>query len=103
MFVKIIKSISGKQIRLTEERWQHIKERHPEVNPYLNKVLATVGNPDVITSGWEEELVAIRKISDQDLAVIYKETKTEGFVITAFFTRSRKYFERRGIVWSKQS
>lgn len=102
MFVKSVKAISGKRIRLTEERWQHIIERHPEVAGYLNEVLNTIANPDVITSGWGTELVAIKNFKGYDLAVIYKENETGGFVITAFFTKSRKYFEKRGIIWSKQ-
>lgn len=103
MFVKITRSIFGKRIRLTEERWQHITQRHPEVARRLVEVLETISDPDIVTSGWEAEVIAIRKFEGQDIAVIYKEGKTDGFVITAFQTRSRKYFEKRGIIWSKQN
>ncbi len=99
MALRTTKSVFGKRIRLTEERWQHILERHPEVVNNKNNVLKTIKNPDIVTKGWTNELVAIRKISNQDLAVIYSEE--EAFVITAFFTRSRKYFEKRGIIWNK--
>ncbi len=102
MFPKIATSVSGKSIRLTEERWNHIKERHPEVAGKLSEILTTIADPDIITTGWEGELVAIRKVYNRDMAVIYKEDKSNGFVITAFFTRSRKYFEKRGIIWNKQ-
>ncbi len=102
MFPKTVKSVSGKRIRLTEERWQHIRERHPEVAEHVNEVVKTIENPDIITAGWEDEIVAIKKFGKQDIAVIYKENKLEGFVITAFLTRSRKYFEKRGVIWSKQ-
>lgn len=102
MFVKITKSVSGKRIRLTEERWQHICERHPEVAKYLDKVLKTVTDPEIITKGWISELIAIKRFDNQDIAVIYKENSGSGFVITAFFTRSRKYFEKRGIIWNKR-
>ena len=101
MFPKIAKSVSDKKIRLTEERWNHIKERHPEVADKIDEVVLTVAEPDIITAGWEEEVVAIRKFKGQDLAVIYKEEGRDGFLITAFLTRSRKYFEKRGIIWSK--
>ena len=101
MFVKSARAVSGKRIRLTEERWHHITERHPEVGEYLDEVLSTITKPDVITFGWETERVAIRKFMDHDLAVIYKENAGGGFIITAFFTRSRKYFEKRGIIWNK--
>ena len=101
MFVKTTKSVFGKHIRLTEERWQHITERHPEINGRLEEALKTVSDPDIVTRGWEDEVVAIRKFQNQDIAVIYKET--DRFVITAFLTRSRKYFEKRGIIWNKQN
>ena len=101
MFVKITKSVFGKHIRLTEERWQHIIERHPEIAGCLTEVLETVFDPDIVTCGWRDEVVAIKKFRYQDVAVIYKEI--DGFVITAFQTRSRKYFEKRGIIWSKQN
>jgi len=103
MFPKIVIAVSGKRIRLTEERWNHIKERHPEVAGKLTEILTTIAEPDIITAGWEDELVAIRKFNSQDLAVIYKENGGGGFVITVFLTRSRKYFEKRGIVWNKQN
>ena len=103
MFVKNTVSVSGKRIRLTEERWLHISERHPEVASHLSEVLKTVSNPGVVTKGWEDEMVAIRRFGHWDLAVIYKENESGGFIITAFFTRSRKYFEQRGIIWSKES
>jgi hypothetical protein len=98
---KTIRFISGKSVRLTEERWRHIKERHPEVSTHKQKVLETISSPDAITRGWTDELIAIRKFANQDLAVIYKEEANEGFIITAFFTRSREYFKKRGIIWNK--
>ena len=98
---RIIKSISGKLIRLTVERWQHIKERHPEVSAHKRKVLKTISDPDVVTRGWTDELIAIRKFETQDLVVVYKEEMEEGFIITAFFIRSRIYFKKRGVIWNK--
>lgn len=67
----------------------------------MEEVLKTVSGPEIVTCGWGEEVIAIRKFGGQDMAVIYKES--EGFVITAFLTRSRKYFEKRGIVWNRQN
>lgn len=101
MFPKTVRSISGKRIRLTEERWEHIKQRHPEITTYLDNVLETITDPEIITFGWIDEQIAIKTFESQVLAVIFKEHGEEGFIITAFFTRSRKYFEKRGIIWSK--
>lgn len=60
MFPKTVRSISDKRIRLTEERWEHIKQRHPEIATHLEKVFETVVNPDLITRGWIDELAAIK-------------------------------------------
>lgn len=37
---------AGRLVQLTEERWQHIVLRHPELEPYLADVLSTVQTPD---------------------------------------------------------
>jgi len=49
--VLTLKSIAGKTIRLTDERWPHIVEGHPEMAGYLNDVLLAVAAPDKIIEG----------------------------------------------------
>jgi len=41
-------SVSGKIIRLPDERWVHIVERHPEMTGHLEDVLLAVTVPDFI-------------------------------------------------------
>jgi len=36
----------GRRVELTDERWSHISERHPEVKPYEDAILRAVGQPD---------------------------------------------------------
>ena len=38
----------GKKIRLTSERWSHIRKKHPEVEDY-GLIEETLSNPDKIT------------------------------------------------------
>lgn len=40
-------SKNDKNIRLTEERWEHIVRRHPEMNEFQDKVLETIHDPDL--------------------------------------------------------
>lgn len=47
-------------IRLTHERWIHIVESHVELAGYLEEVLETIENPDVIIEGKDDELPATR-------------------------------------------
>ncbi len=44
----IVRSQNGVPIRLTEERWQHIVHRHPEMDDQRERVLETVAEPDMI-------------------------------------------------------
>ncbi len=55
-----VNSQNNVPIRLTEERWQHITKRHPEMKTQQAEVLATVSAPEIIQAGDSGELLAIR-------------------------------------------
>ena len=101
----IIKSVHGVSIRLTNERWSHITRRHPEMCNQKQKVLETVGNPDLLQRGDFGEVLAIRYYEDTPLTskylvVAYKEIgRVDGFAITAYFTS--KPSEGRTEIWRK--
>lgn len=96
----LIKERFGKKIRLTKERWHHIQERHPEVRPHLNKIKATLQNPDVIIRNRynpdEKYYHKYFKSLDNYLIAIAQDKKK--FVITAFISRKIK---RGEILWRK--
>lgn len=100
-----IKSNSGAWIRITDERLRHIFIGHPEVKGCEDMLRITLEDPDMIQEGDEGALMAIRKFSktpvsrDKFMVVVYKETRGEGFVITAYFTRRPS--KRRRILWSR--
>lgn len=95
-------SKNGVPIRLTEERWHHIVENHRELAGLFEEVLRAVEDPDYIVEGWRGELLAVRKITDKHLVVVYRELEKEGFIITAFLTKKIDRILRRGILWKKQ-
>ena len=99
-----VKSKNDVPIRLPKERWFHITEEHSELAGYYFEVLETIKNPEIIYEGKDEELFAIRTVEEgKFLVVIYKETdKEDGFVITAFLTRTSKQLERRKKLWESQ-
>lgn len=98
----VIKSTSGKEIRLTDERWLHIVEGHPEMAGFLRDVLLAVAVPDYIFQGSTDELLsAVYKREDKMLIVVYKETETDGFIITAYFTKHIEKIFKRKIVWQR--
>jgi hypothetical protein len=91
-------SIGGVPIRLPEERWRHIREKHPEIE-YQEQVLQAVSSPDLIQSGDSGALMAIRRLDTIYLVVIYREvTTTDGFVITAYLAERLR---GRATLWSR--
>ncbi|RKX63611.1 MAG: hypothetical protein DRP34_01560 [Thermodesulfobacteriota bacterium] len=69
----IAKSKNNVPIRLTEERWFHIVENHDELAGYYDEVLNTIEDPDFIIKGYRGALIALKKMNNKFLAVIYKE------------------------------
>ena len=69
------------------------------------KVLETIGNPDLLQMGDFGEVLAIRyyentPLTSKYLVVAYKEIgEIDGFAITAYFTSSPS--ERRVEIWKK--
>lgn len=89
----IVKSISGIEVRLTDERWLHIVEGHPEMAGFLHDVLLTVAVPDIIFQGSTNELLAaVYKRKDKMLVVVYRETEADGFIITAILLNILKRY-----------
>jgi len=95
-------SKNGVIIRLTEERWFHIIENHDELAGYYDDVLLAVEEPDYIIRGYGGALIALKKKGEgKFLAVIYKETEKDGFIITAYFTKKIR-LDREEIVWKRE-
>ena len=88
----IVRSHNNVPIRLTEERWQHIVHRHPEMDDQRERVLETLAEPELIQQGDFSELLAIRFYSETPLTskflvVAYREISLEdGFIVTAYLT-----------------
>jgi len=72
---------------------EHIMHKHPEVEPYLDKVIETVEKPDLLIQGELGEIKALKfyeslHIGSKYMVVPYREKGNEGFIITAYFTSS---------------
>jgi hypothetical protein len=80
-------------VRLTDERWAHITEEHCELAGQRVEVLGCLEDPD--------RMMAVKEISaDVNLVVIYRELEDDGFIITAF-TSKTKWLKRREQIWPK--
>lgn len=93
-------SVNGIKIRLPEERWHHIIQRHADLANQQALLLQTISAPIRIVQGNEGALMAIRELKPRKwLVVIYKEGNTDGFVVTAFSTRKINSLNRRQQIW----
>jgi len=98
-------SVNGVTIRLASERWMHIVEHHDDLAGHYHDVLETVRDHDAVYDGDGGELLALSsRHAPGCLVVAYRETsRTDGFVITAFFTTRLRQIERRRLAWKKPS
>lgn len=93
-------SKNGVPIRLTDERWAHVTEEHCELAGMRLEILETIENPERIFEGRFDELFATRQVEPgKFLVVVYRETGSDGFVITAFLTRRIRSLEGRRLLW----
>lgn len=98
-------SLNGIPIRLSDERWQHITRRHPEMENSQTLVSQTIAAPDLIQAGDTGELLALRVYENTQLGriyvvVAYREiSQLEGFVLTAYLTRRPS--QRRKVLWMR--
>ena len=101
----IVNSRNGIPIRLTDERWQHILRRHPEMLGARDRVLETVAEPELLQEGDFGELLALHfysetPLTNKFLVVAYKEAgPQDGFVVTAYY--ARRASERRKTIWKR--
>ena len=101
----IVHSCNGIPVRLTEERWQHIVRRHPEMDSQRERVLETLAEPDMIQQGDFGEVLAVRfypetPLPRKFLVVAYREISSEdGFMLTAYLTSRPS--ARRVTIWKR--
>lgn len=101
----VVHSRNGVPVRLTEERWRHIVDRHPEMEDQQERILETLAGPDMVQRGDFGVLLAVRfypetPMREKFLVVAYREVSAEdGFILTAYLTRRPS--ARREIVWRR--
>ena len=97
---RLTTSINGIRIRLPDERWQHITQRHADMLGQEELILAVIASPERVLAGKSGELMAIREFEPEKwLVVIYREEQNDGFIITAFPTRRINSLNQRTQLW----
>jgi len=82
---------SGRKVRLTKNRWNHITVKHPYMSNYLVKVEETTRNPQEIVPRDIGNLSDFynyykhKKGKLKFLKIVVKYLNGDGFVISAYF------------------
>ena len=97
------KTVFGGVYLLSDERWSHITEKHPEIKRYANKIKEVLFSPDLIKVSKKDRTVYLlykfyREIFDgKYLLIVVHVLKKE--IITAFITDKIKEGD---IIWQKR-
>ena len=96
----------GRQIRLSEEREEHLKSEHPEMENQLNSIALTLIEPDrIIRSRTDDEvelyyrLFETTPVTRKHLCIVVKAPGADSFIITVYFTDSVK---KGDVLWEKK-
>jgi hypothetical protein len=87
---------SGRKIHLSDERWKHLNQEHPEVAPYIEDIKDILKNPlKIIAYELDNSIKYYYKYFKERetakyLLVIVKYLNEHGFIITAHFVRNIK-------------
>jgi hypothetical protein len=81
----------GRRVELTDERWGHIVERHPEIDGRDDDVLQAVREPDRRLAGTlvNEELYYAKTAAPSNwLKVVVAYAEGRGYIVTAHARKS---------------
>lgn len=85
---------SGRKIRLTAERWEHIVARHSELGSKIEEIRHTIVNPSFQVRDGTDRNLGYNHIYIKEegfyLIVTVKYLNGDGFVITAFYSKNKK-------------
>ena len=69
MILGIAHSVNGVPIRLTDERWEHILDSHPDLASYRETILDAVENPDYILASRRGALGAVGRFGTEGFSL----------------------------------
>ena len=94
----LIQDYQGRQIRLPDERWQHIISGHDEMTTMLPELQETLEQPERLMIPGDETEAERRYykwfentiVGDKWMRVAVKYLKNDAYVLTAFMTKRVK-------------
>ncbi len=103
---RILKDVYKRNVRLTDERYEHLVSDHPEMEKQIDKVQETLLNADKVVRSKIDAQVELfyrfyhsTPVTNKYLCVVVKILEDDAFIITAYFTDTIKKGE---ILWKKK-
>lgn len=95
-----------RDIRLTQERLNHLEADHPEMNDQAERIAETLLAPDEVRQSKSDQQVELfyrlypqTPVTTKFLCVVVKASPSDHFIITAYYTDTIK----KGVVlWEKK-
>jgi len=104
--MKRFRDIHNRQIRLTDERQEHIEADHPEMYGQIEKIQETLTKPDIVLRSKTDPDVElfyrhydITPVTEKYLCVVVKILIGDVFIITTYFTDTIK---RGDVLWERK-
>jgi len=104
--MKWFEDLFNRNIRLTDERLEHIELDHPEMSGQIDKIAETLQNPEIVIRSRSDSEVELfyryyseTPVGDKYMCVIVKGRGEDLFIITAYFTDTMK---RGETLWQKR-
>jgi hypothetical protein len=104
--MKWFKDIYNRQIRLTDERQEHIEADHPEMSGQIDKIQGTLLKPERIARSRTDSDVElfyrhyeVTPVTEKYLCVVVKVLIDDVFIITAYLTDTIKGGE---VLWERK-
>jgi len=97
------KDVFGRNVRLTDERREHLETAHPEMAGQLDKVAKTLEAPQTVVKSSTDtgaelyyRFYSLTALGDKYLCVVVKVKAEDAFILTVYFTDSIK---KGDIIW----
>ncbi len=104
--MKYFEDLFNRNIRLTDERLEHLEFDHPEMSGQIDKIAETLQNPEIVIRSRSDSEVELfyryyskTPVTDKYMCVIVKGRGKDHFIITAYFTDTMK---RGETLWPKR-
>ena len=101
--MRILSDYAGRQIRLTDERMEHIIAEHPEMAELIQIAKQTLAGPEQVikSSSDPESMLYYRSyratpVGDKLACIVVKSIDDDPFVLTAYFTDRVK---KGDVIW----